>query len=800
MIKIAKNNYIKATSSFFIILFLILYLFPYYVFAQSKTAYNINLLAKTGETIVLPESTYVKQGDGTVAPENITWSINKTITNLQQGERVVSGVTKNTKQSIKATIHVNNTFSLAAVGDSVTYGLGLSNRNEYAYPAQLNSRLGTDYTVTNYGYSGATLMKSGNKPYTNTTQYQQSLVSNANVVIIQLGANDSKILNYRYISQFVSDYKALITQYQNMSSKPFIYVALPPKTFNNRTTIVEENLVNIRKLIAEMVLEYDNVSLIDNFSVTQDLSSHFSDGLHPDEKGTAYIANNIYANLKGESSISNGQNLASEYDTSSGLVNNTADGVFQLEQINTQDWIKFKNVNLNSVSNKIQFLLAIPYNNIEVSIRVDSLNGTILANTTLTSSGNTFTSWLSQDVPINKGNLSGTHDVYMTFSKPVTLKATEIMRIRSINFTPTTARPILIQTPEQLEQAFQTKVKNVTLAKDITLKKILTIHSETVLNLNQYTLDTSNFYITKNENIAQRINLSIKNGSVKGSNKYGSIYTKDATTVTDGFNIDVQDINFSGILFIYNNFLDSWIRFSGYNDIKSTSGSNIYARNVIFEKNCRYYGSTVGGGSSDKSGSTVISLGGGVNAADVIVETGAQVELTPGVRGSGYKQNAISNFSTLTVKDNASLKARGEQPMLRTEYKLSNGAQVTVGKNATFDMASTNTKLGFSYSYQIHYLFDGAKFVSLESSASKKTFMYAYQASDITVKNNKTVKAWENDLQNLKSPTKQWNDIKYISMNSILSANKMGTISSQPASFASQFGLWNDYSKVQFGK
>ena len=54
---------------------------------------------------------------------------------------------------------------VACVGNSVTYGLGISNREQYAYPVQLQQLLGDNYEVGNFGHSGATLLRIGHKPY-----------------------------------------------------------------------------------------------------------------------------------------------------------------------------------------------------------------------------------------------------------------------------------------------------------------------------------------------------------------------------------------------------------------------------------------------------------------------------------------------------------------------------------------------------------------------------------------------------------------------------------------------------------
>ena len=50
-------------------------------------------------------------------------------------------------------------IKVACVGNSVTYGYLLPEREKNAYPVQLQKLLGENYIVKNFGKSGATLLK-----------------------------------------------------------------------------------------------------------------------------------------------------------------------------------------------------------------------------------------------------------------------------------------------------------------------------------------------------------------------------------------------------------------------------------------------------------------------------------------------------------------------------------------------------------------------------------------------------------------------------------------------------------------
>ena len=53
---------------------------------------------------------------------------------------------------------------VACVGNSVTYGMGIPDRAEKAYPKQLQGMLGDAYEVENFGHSGSTLLRKGHRP------------------------------------------------------------------------------------------------------------------------------------------------------------------------------------------------------------------------------------------------------------------------------------------------------------------------------------------------------------------------------------------------------------------------------------------------------------------------------------------------------------------------------------------------------------------------------------------------------------------------------------------------------------
>jgi lysophospholipase L1-like esterase/predicted N-acetyltransferase YhbS len=183
-------------------------------------------------------------------------------------------------------------LKVICVGDSITAGYDVS----ISYPAHLANLLGSGYTVVNYGVSGTTLLKKGDFPYWSTKEYASSLRSSPDIVIIQLGTNDSKPENWQYKSNFVNDYKELINNYKNLPSHPAVYVALSPTVFGEGNWGITNQVVTneVVPLTIQAATETGS-TIIDNNSLTANIPQNFPDHVHPDNTGTAILANNVYA-------------------------------------------------------------------------------------------------------------------------------------------------------------------------------------------------------------------------------------------------------------------------------------------------------------------------------------------------------------------------------------------------------------------------------------------------------------------------------------------------------------------------
>lgn len=115
---------------------------------------------------------------------------------------------------------------MACVGNSITYGTGIANRDKVSYPAQLQAMLGNKYLVGNFGKPGATLLRHGHRPYFMQQEFHDAMAFHADIAVIHLGINDTDPRNWpNYRDEFVTDYLALIDSLRQVNPKVRIILA-----------------------------------------------------------------------------------------------------------------------------------------------------------------------------------------------------------------------------------------------------------------------------------------------------------------------------------------------------------------------------------------------------------------------------------------------------------------------------------------------------------------------------------------------------------------------------------------------
>ncbi|MBE6641287.1 MAG: hypothetical protein E7619_06845 [Ruminococcaceae bacterium] len=204
---------------------------------------------------------------------------------------------------------------IACVGDSITYGVGASNRTKTAYPAMLQTKLkekrpDKNFVVLNYGRSRAYAINNAEVDYkyasaqsiayTASPEYNSSLRSKPNIVLIMLGANDAYTVaqNKDAAKKYTEALEKLVNTYRGLETSPEVYLLLCTDRFDTAQRI--KDLKNVILPAIEQVAKKLECPVIDMFTLStehatalwnakaadRDLSStsYYSDSVHPGDK------------------------------------------------------------------------------------------------------------------------------------------------------------------------------------------------------------------------------------------------------------------------------------------------------------------------------------------------------------------------------------------------------------------------------------------------------------------------------------------------------------------------------------
>jgi lysophospholipase L1-like esterase len=191
-----------------------------------------------------------------------------------------------------AIAHAQN-VKVACVGDSIT-----------ALPSSwcgtLSTKLGSGYTVMNFGVSGTNLAKNVAQPYWNSAQYTPSHTFAPNIVIIMLGTNDAFDRSWSMAEgHFVADYKELLDTYTSLASKPKPYMIIPTpigtSPFGHSGELLEAEVIPLIKQVAmeKMVPTIDAFTLFGGAMFDTSLFSA-SDQVHPNAQGQQKLGEEVY--------------------------------------------------------------------------------------------------------------------------------------------------------------------------------------------------------------------------------------------------------------------------------------------------------------------------------------------------------------------------------------------------------------------------------------------------------------------------------------------------------------------------
>lgn len=197
----------------------------------------------------------------------------------------------------------NEPVRVACIGNSITYGFLVEDREHNAYPVKLQQLLGKGYDVRNFGKSGATLLRRGHRPYDKQAECDSALRFRPDIALIHLGINDTDPRDWPdYGDEFVGDYLALIDTLRALRPGVRVIVAnltpLGPAHPRWRSGTMQWR-DSVRAAIRR-VAEAADAELIDFADPLIDSPQLLPEAIHPNVEGADRLARYAYGAVSGD--------------------------------------------------------------------------------------------------------------------------------------------------------------------------------------------------------------------------------------------------------------------------------------------------------------------------------------------------------------------------------------------------------------------------------------------------------------------------------------------------------------------
>lgn len=185
---------------------------------------------------------------------------------------------------------------IACVGNSITYGSGLSLPKTECYPGQLvvllSEKFGDTCIVENFSNPGRTMLKHGDFPLWNEIQFKNALKFVPDICLILLGTNDSKPQNWDvYGNEFLGDYLSMIDTFKFKNPFTKFIVCYPPPAYQVVWDIRNPVILSGVIPAIDSIIKLTNAELVDFYNPLIDSVHLFPDKIHPNAEGSKVMAN-----------------------------------------------------------------------------------------------------------------------------------------------------------------------------------------------------------------------------------------------------------------------------------------------------------------------------------------------------------------------------------------------------------------------------------------------------------------------------------------------------------------------------
>lgn len=191
-----------------------------------------------------------------------------------------------------------DTLIVAAIGDSITEGAGATDFYADSYPNQMQTLLGGEYNVINFGMSGRTarvdLPSYDSNPigWVKNRQFAGIAKLKPDIAFIKLGSNDSKTTYSPLTTKenFKAALSDIINKLYQVNPDMEIIVCTSAYAYSSAYDISNANIESIINPVQRELANENGLALIDLHEITKGKSKLFPDGIHPNTRGYAMIA------------------------------------------------------------------------------------------------------------------------------------------------------------------------------------------------------------------------------------------------------------------------------------------------------------------------------------------------------------------------------------------------------------------------------------------------------------------------------------------------------------------------------
>ncbi len=194
---------------------------------------------------------------------------------------------------------------IACLGDSITAGARIADREHSAYPGWLNDYLGQPFEVRNFGAGGATMLRHADRPYHKTQAFRDAIAWQPHIAFVILGTNDTceneRRHNWRHADDLAMDAAKLVAALHAARKDMRVVLCSPTPMFADKLGLHPERKADLEtraKRLASCALamqtvahETEHVEYLELRSTLR--AQDVSDGVHPTAFGAERVARRI---------------------------------------------------------------------------------------------------------------------------------------------------------------------------------------------------------------------------------------------------------------------------------------------------------------------------------------------------------------------------------------------------------------------------------------------------------------------------------------------------------------------------